>query len=132
MSVPERYWTWTATGAGDRVQPILSAFSGSAPALERLRVEAGPETWLASLRNLRPDLRLDDDGVVLSTWSDDPWARAAYSTSPSEEITEALIEPVGPLCLAGEHTAGPYAALMEGALRSGQRAARQLGRGAAA
>jgi monoamine oxidase len=129
ISVPERYWTWTATGAGDRVQPVVSAFSGSAPALERLRVEAGPETWLASLRKLRPDLRLDADGVVLSTWSDDTWARAAYSTSPSEEITEALIEPVGPLCLAGEHTAGPYAALMEGALRSGRRAARQLGRG---
>ena len=129
ISVPERYWTWTATGAGDRVQPVVSAFSGSAPALERLRVEAGPETWLASLRKLRPDLRLDADGVVLSTWSDDTWVRAAYSTSPSEEITEALIEPVGPLCLAGEHTAGPYAALMEGALRSGRRAARQLGRG---
>ncbi len=107
ISGPARYWTWTATGAGDRVQPVVSAFSGSAPALERLRVEAGPETWLASLRKLRPDLRLDADGVVLSTWSDDTWVRAAYSTSPSEEITEALIEPVGPLCLAGEHTAGP-------------------------
>jgi monoamine oxidase len=129
LSVPERYWTWTATGAGDRVQPIVSAFSGSTPALERLRVTTGPETWLASLRKLRPDLQLDAGGVVLSTWSDDTWARAAYSNAPSEEITEALIAPVGPLCLAGEHTAGPYAALMEGALRSGQRAARQLGRG---
>lgn len=129
ISVPERYWAWTATGAGDRVQPVVSAFSGSAQALERLRVEAGPETWLASLRELRPDLGLDADGVVLSTWSDDTWARAAYSTSPSEEITEALIEPMAPLCLAGEYTAGPYGALMEGALRSGRRAARQLGRG---
>lgn len=129
ISVPERYWAWTATGAGDRAQPVVSAFAGSAPALDRLRVEAGPEAWLASLRELRPDLELDADGVVLSTWSDDPWARAAYSTAPSEEITEALIEPIGPLCLAGEHTAGPYAALMEGALRSGQRAAGQLGRG---
>jgi monoamine oxidase len=128
ISVPERYWAWTATGAGDRAQPVISAFAGSAQALKRLRVEAGPEAWLASLRELRPDLSLDADGVVLSTWSDDTWARGAYSTSPSEEITEALTEPVGPLYLAGEHTAGPCAALMEGALRSGRRAARQLGR----
>ncbi len=132
LSVPERYWTWTATGAGDRVQPIVSAFSGSRAALERLRVEAGPETWLESLGKLRPDLRFDADGVVLSTWSDDTWVRAAYSTAPSEEETETLIEPVGPLCFAGEHTAGPYAALMEGALRSGQRAARQLDGGSGA
>ena len=34
--------------------------------------------------------------------------------------------PDGRLVLAGEYTAGPFAALMEGALRSGARAAAQL------
>ncbi|HET9558742.1 MAG TPA: FAD-dependent oxidoreductase [Actinomycetota bacterium] len=34
--------------------------------------------------------------------------------------------PVGPLHFAGEHTAGPWSGLMEGALRSGHRAATEL------
>jgi monoamine oxidase len=38
----------------------------------------------------------------------------------------ALAAPVGPLLFAGEHTAGPWHSLMEGALRTGQRAAREL------
>ena len=64
--------------------------------------------------------------ALLSTWADDPWVRAAYSTSPPATVAEAVEEPTGPLAFAGEHTAGPYAALMEGAIRSGQRAARSL------
>jgi monoamine oxidase len=39
---------------------------------------------------------------------------------------EALAAPVGRLAFAGEHTAGEWHGLMEGALRSGQRAAREL------
>jgi monoamine oxidase len=38
----------------------------------------------------------------------------------------ALREPVGPLVFAGEHTAGGWHGLMEGALRSGVRAAQQV------
>jgi monoamine oxidase len=126
LSVPERYWAWTATGDGDRPQPVVSAFAGSAPALERLGVSEGPSRWLDSLARLRSDLALDPDGAVLSAWSDDPWARAAYSVSPGPELTEALSAPLGPLAFAGEHTGGEFAGLMEGALRSGRRAARQL------
>jgi monoamine oxidase len=126
MSVPERYWTWTATGEGDRPQPVVSAFAGSPRALEALEVDAGPERWLDSLAELRPELELDRGSAVLSTWSDDPWVRAAYSTSPPAEVGEAVTEPTGPLAFAGEHTAGEYAALMEGAIRSGRRAALSL------
>ena len=127
LSVPERYWAWTATGEGDLPQPVLSAFAGSPGALERLEVAAGPERWLASLRELRPDLELDEEGAVLSTWSDDPWARAAYSSALSAAATEILRGAYGPLRFAGEHTAGEFSGLMEGALRSGRRAARGLG-----
>lgn len=126
LSVPERYWTWTATGA-DGVQPVVSAFVGSPPALDRLRLDEGAEAWLASLARLRPDLELDTAGAVLSTWHDDPWVRAAYSTrSPCSPDDVLLTAPVGPLHFAGEHTAGEHAALMEGALRSGLRAAAQI------
>jgi monoamine oxidase len=42
------------------------------------------------------------------------------------ELNAREAAPAGPLAFAGEHTAGPYAGLMEGAIRSGQRAARSL------
>jgi monoamine oxidase len=126
MNVPERYWTWTATGAGDEPQPVVSAFAGSEPALEALDVDAGPSRWLDSLERLRGDLDLDTSGAVLSTWHDDPWVGAAYSTSPPPEVAAAVEQATGPLAFAGEHTAGEFYALMEGAIRSGRRAARSL------
>jgi monoamine oxidase len=126
MSVPGRYWTWTSTGAEDLVQPVVNSFAGSTPALERLEVSEGSAAWVESVRELRPDLEIDADRAVLSTWSDDRWVRAAYSILPSEEIAELLSEPLGPLAFAGEHLGGPFAGLMEGALRSGRRAAHML------
>ncbi|HMC06740.1 MAG TPA: NAD(P)/FAD-dependent oxidoreductase [Solirubrobacterales bacterium] len=126
MNVPDRYWTWTATGDGGETQPVVSAFAGSQPALEALEVHDGPGRWVASLERLRDDLDLDPAGAVLSTWDDDPWVRAAYSTSPPPEVGATLERPTGPLAFGGEHTAGEYAALMEGAIRSGRRAARSL------
>lgn len=126
LCVPERYWAWTATGAGGRVQRLVSAFAGSPGALERLGVADGPERWLASLTRLRPDLDLEPEGAVLSTWSDDRWARAAYSVERPPQATATLAERLGPLAFAGEHTVEAFESLMEGALRSGQRAARQL------
>ena len=122
MNVPERWWCWTQTGADDSVTPVVSCFAGSAPALKRLEVESGPEKWLESLACTRPDLELDPEGAVLSTWDDDPLVKGAYSISPMVSQTAALIEPVGPLRFVGEHTAGEFSGLMEGAVRSGQRA----------
>jgi monoamine oxidase len=129
LSVPDRFWTWTARGAGGSVQPVVSAFAGSAPALARLQVATGPATWLGRLHALRPDLDLDQAGAVLSTWDDDPWVGAAYSTrglGVDAGDAELLARPVGRLHFAGEHTAGRWAGLMEGALRSGARAAAEL------
>jgi monoamine oxidase len=128
LSVPDHYWTWTARGADGTVQPVVSAFAGSAPALAALEVTTGPATWRSRLAALRPDLDLDD-GAVLSTWDDDPWIEAAYSTrTPTFDPADPdlLARPVGPLHFAGEHTAGPWSGLMEGALRSGHRAAAEL------
>jgi monoamine oxidase len=123
MSVPDRYWTWTATAGGSDAQPVVSAFAGSAAALDRLEVRTGPDRWIGSLADLRPDLELDPRGALLSTWDDDEWVRAGYSTSPPPELTAVFEAGAGPLAFAGEHTAGRFAALMEGAIRSGRRAA---------
>jgi len=126
MAVAERYWAWTATGDGDQPQPVVSCFAGSPDALERLGVASGPERWLESLERLRPDLELATDMALLSTWADDPWARAAYSTSPPRELAPLSGRAHGPLAFAGEHLGGEFAALMEGAIRSGRAAAKAL------
>ncbi|WP_411277326.1 flavin monoamine oxidase family protein [Gaiella sp.] len=122
LSVPERYWTWTATGA-DGVQPVVNAFAGSAPALARLQVTEGPGTWLASLGQLRPDLALLPDDAVFKNWDADPWVRAAYS---SERPSTSAWAPAGPFHACGEHTCDGNAALMDGALASGRRVAQEI------
>ncbi|MCW3064194.1 MAG: Pyridine nucleotide-disulfide oxidoreductase [Solirubrobacterales bacterium] len=45
---------------------------------------------------------------------------------PRSSRGRRLARTVGPLAFAGEHTAGDWHGVMEGALRSGVRAARQL------
>jgi monoamine oxidase len=123
LSVPLRFWTWTQHGV-----PAASSFAGSPSALELLDVDRGPGRWADAVRELRPDLDYTDGAPLLSTWHDDPWTRGAYSartlSSPLDD--EALARPVGPVAFAGEHTAGNWHALMEGALRSGLRAASEV------
>jgi monoamine oxidase len=123
LSVPLRFWTWTQHGI-----PVASSFAGSPSALELLGVDRGPDEWVAAVRRLRPDLEYADGSPLLSNWHDDPWARGAYSartlSSPLDD--EALARPVGAVSFAGEHTAGRWHGLMEGALRSGLRAAAEV------
>jgi monoamine oxidase len=123
MNVPERYWTWTATGAGGRIQQVVCAFAGDG-GLARLRVADGPDVWTRSVAALRPDLVLDPQHAVLSTWEDDPWSRCAYCTpSPGEAEPRALAAGLPRIAFCGEHLGGEFRGLMEGALRSGRRAA---------
>ena len=115
LAVPDRFWVWTQHG-----RPVASAFAGTAAALERLRVSDGPGTWSDAVRRLRPDLPFADTEPLLATWPGGAYSARTLS-SPVDD--EALTRPVGPLAFAGEHTAGEWYALMEGALRSGLRAA---------
>ena len=118
LSVPGRFWTWT-----QRDVAVASSFAGTAAALERLEVDAGPLRWAESVRRLRPDLPYADAEPVLATWPEGAYSARTLS-SPLDD--EALARPVGPVAFAGEHTAGRWHALMEGALRSGRRAAREV------
>ena len=128
MSVPDRFWCWTAEAAPGAVAPVANCFAGSPRALAALGVAAGPDTWLARLADARPELALAE-GAVLTTWDDDPWTGFAYTAdglAARAGDDEALAAPAGTLHFAGEHTAGGWRALMEGALRSGIRAADEV------
>ncbi len=128
LSVPGRFWCYTQLGADGEPLPFLAAFAGSSPAVDALEVQRGPDRWLEALARLRPDLELEPDGALVSTWERDPWVRGAYSARSAAAPIEdpELRRPLGHLAFAGEHTAGRWHGLMEGALRSGKRAARDL------
>ena len=123
LDVPRRFWTWTQLGPGGAPSPVASSFAGTPSALAALEVAAGPATWAGAVRSLRPELAYEDAEPVLATWPEGAYSAHALS-SPVDE--DALRRPVGPLAFAGEHTAGEWYALMEGALRSGARAAAEV------
>jgi monoamine oxidase len=127
--VPDRFWTWTATDASGQVQPVLHAFGGTEPGLAALGVASGPATWAARAAALRPELSLEAGRALLTTWNNDPWAGESYSAHTvgvAAGDDELIAASVGRVHFAGEHTAGDWAGLMEGALRSGARAARHV------
>lgn len=122
MAAPDAtWWCWTSQAAEDvpEAAPVLSCFAGGTPAAQALTARAA----LA----LRPDLVAARDAEPLFThWAKEPWTRGSYSVpgvGASAADDEAWTRPWGSVVLAGEHTAGPRAATMNGAAASGARAA---------
>jgi monoamine oxidase len=108
---------------------VLHAFAGTEEGLAALNVCDGPGAWARQISALRPELEVDADRALLTTWNDDPWAGESYTaltTAQAPGDDELIAAPVGRVHFAGEHTAGSWAGLMEGALRSGVRAADEV------
>ena len=128
MSVAGHFWTYTQLGAEGQPAPFVTGYTGTMSAIDDLGGSDGLERWVAALVALREDLDLEPESAMLSSWHDDPWVRGSYSarTLSSPLRDDDLMKPIGPLFFAGEHTAGEWHGLMEGALRSGRRAAEQI------
>ena len=129
MCVSDRFWTWTANELGGGVAPILNCFGGEIGKLRELGIEVGGDDWEARVRALRSDLPLAAGQAVLTAWPLDPFARGAYSAHApgfSAQDAAALEAPVGRLHFAGEYVDPEFTGLMEGALRSGDRAATEI------
>lgn len=130
MSVHGRFWHWTATDDSGTVAPVLNGFMGSSAAIHTAGLEDGAAAWAGAARSIRSDLDFAPARpALLTNWSQDPWARGAYAAhSPgfSTHDREALEQPVGDIYFAGEYTDADFTGLMEGAIRSGQRAAERV------
>ena len=128
MSIARRFWSYTQLGADGEPAPFLVGYTGTRSAIDALGGADEVERWIAAVVALRADLDIDPSSALLSSWHDDPWVRGSYSarglSSPLRD--DDLVQPIGPLFFAGEHTAGEWHGLMEGALRSGRRAAEQI------
>jgi monoamine oxidase len=129
MSVAGHFWTYTQLGATGEPAPFLTGYTGTRSAIEALGgSDDREERWVTAVLELRHDLDLDPESALISSWHDDPWVRGSYSarTLSSPMRDDDLAKPIGSLHFAGEHTAGEWHGLMEGALRSGRRAADQI------
>ncbi len=124
MSVPHRFWAYT-TPCDEVGGRVVGSWAGSLPVVASLAAERGPALWKERISELWPELRLDTADPTITTWHDDPWAKGVYSVIPHVAAVERplLARPVGRVAFAGEHTEDAWSATMEGALRSGERAA---------
>ena len=122
------FWFWVADGADRRPRRVVGSFAGSELPQEELETGSGdPTTWLRRIVELAPELR-PEGTAVMKVWADDPCSRGAYTAWDHPSLSRRpLFERMhGPVAFAGEHTAGDHSGTMEGALRSGKRAAAQV------
>ncbi len=123
------FWTLAPLAA-----PVLVGWAGGpdARALAGAREDGVVRVALRSAAEGlgRPTRELEEalDGAWVADWTRDPLAGGGYVVFPvgSDGADAALARPVaGTLFFAGEATAGGLAGTVEGALRSGERAARE-------
>lgn len=130
MSTNDRFWTWTAADNTGSVTPVLNSFMGSPGALDRAAGDEGDfAAWISAARRIRPDLEFSEADAVTTIWRNDPLARGAYGAfapGGGAESSEELERPVGNIFFAGEYADPDFTGLMEGALRSGERAAARI------
>ncbi len=87
------------------------------------------KTVLAQLEQIYPGIQTQVSKTTDVVWPQDPWVGGSYSAYGPGQLTAFWPEfqqPYGRLMFAGEHT-DRYIGYMEGAVRSGQRAAHWLG-----
>ena len=119
-----------ADAGGPDQRSILEAFVEGAAAdqlADRSKSEA-VEAALSHMEKPHPQIREFQEGGVVKSWSEDPYSLGAYSWPAPGDVTghlKALQRPHGRIHFAGEHTSVLHAT-MEGALRSGIRAATEV------
>jgi len=125
-----RWWCWTSQGAdgGPLAAPVLSCFAGGAEAVAAVGAADGAAGWAAQALALRPDVAPGGDAMV-THWGAERWTRGLLQRARDRldgRRRRAWTRPWGSVVLAGEHTAGPRAATMNGAAASGARAAETM------
>jgi monoamine oxidase len=143
LQYPHRFWSqpnfgivllegeyqaiWEPTFAQTGTEKILSCFSGGHSSLKLSK--RADESAIAAVNTIYPHT----PKILTSRsydWSADEWAQGAYCYFRPGDLhlfNPHLNQPAGQVFFAGEHTAPvEYRGYMEGAIRSGQRAAQQI------
>lgn len=120
---------WT-DAAGPEERAVLESYVNG-PAAGRLASWSDDELVervLAEMEKVHPGITDHVEGAVVKAWSRDPYAMGHVSWPGPGDVTAylgALQQPHGRIHFAGEHTT-VLRGTMEGALRSGIRAAREV------
>lgn len=122
--------TWDATSHLEGEHGILTAYTGGEPGaiLSRLSDVERIKTAVSVIEKIFPSSSDLIENTATMAWVNEPFTRASYMAFAPNEVTahwKALFSPAGRLYFAGEH-ATPIQGYMEGAVESGQRAAREI------
>jgi monoamine oxidase len=123
-------YTWHATSHVESEDGILTVYTGGEPAakLSSLSDEERIRLAVQEIEKLFPRSSDMIEHTATIAWPNEPFTRGSYMALAPGEVTahwEALMSPAGRLFFAGEH-ATPLQGYMEGAVESGQRAARMI------
>ncbi|MBL8062697.1 MAG: FAD-dependent oxidoreductase [Anaerolineales bacterium] len=122
--------TWDATSHLEAEHGILTAYTGGGPgeALSRLSDDERIKTAVSVIEDIFPGSSEMIENTRTIAWVNEAFTRGSYMAYAPNEMTahwQALFSPAGRLSFAGEH-ATIIQGYMEGAVESGQRAAREL------
>lgn len=124
-------WTWETTDQQPGETGILVAYtSGDLTGNDaKLDEQALINKRRLEIEKMYPDAKgLFIEGKV-QTWQASPWVEGGYSAYAPGQVVPfwtAFHKPFGRLYFAGEHSDDLLPGFMEGAIRSGQRAAKQI------
>jgi monoamine oxidase len=123
--------TWEGTDNQPGAGAVMVAFAGGSAA-EQTREWRPAERIDRYLRELEPVYRAIRPNFVKARfmdWPSDAWTKGAYSFPAPGQVTTigpTLVEGLGRLHFAGEHTSYAFPGYMEGALSSGALVAKRI------
>ncbi|MGE5643270.1 MAG: flavin monoamine oxidase family protein, partial [Byssovorax cruenta] len=122
--------TWHATSHVESEDGVITVYTGGEPAakLSALSDEERIQLAVTEIEKLFPGSSELIEHTATIAWQNEEFTRGSYMALSPGQVTahwEALMTPAGRLFFAGEH-ATPIQGYMEGAVESGQRAARRI------
>jgi monoamine oxidase len=126
--LPSEVWHTTWDTPGER--GVLSVYVKERASLRLTAMDADDRLAYAAehVEAVLPGTRAEVEGGTAKCWSEDPWAGGAHSFPPPGQMFDLLPHAAtveGRVHFAGEHTS-LWQAWMQGALESGERAAREV------
>ena len=126
----ERAWgeLWETTDGQSGDRGVMTALLSSNDGVALMSLPDIEDRIIAEIDRLFPGAKGLAGERVVTDWTDDPYSLGAYVTFGLGQLLAAwpqLRRPHGRMLLAGEHT-DEWCGYMEGALRSGARAARTI------
>jgi monoamine oxidase len=123
-------YTWHATSHVENEHGIITAYTGgdNARKLSALSDDERIHFVVTEIEKVFPGSSDLIENTATVAWLNEPYTRASYMALAPGEVTahwKTLFEPAGRLFFAGEH-ASVIQGYMEGAVESGQRAAKMI------